>query len=144
MAVKPIPEGFHSVTPYLTVEGADKLMQFLTTAFGAKQVFRMDGPDGKVRHAEMRIGDSVVMIAEARENWKPMPGTLYLYVEDVDATYKKAVQAGAKSVMEVATQFYGDRSGGVQDGCGNYWWIATHVEDVPEDEIARRAAAMSK
>ena len=144
MAVKPIPEGYHTVTPYLTVQGAAKLVDFLKQAFGAEEIFRTTGPDGTIRHAEVRIGDSVVMMAEPRGEWKPMPGAIYLYVNDTDAAYKRALQAGATSLMEPADQFYGDRSAGVKDPVGNHWWIATHIEDVPPAELAKREEAFMK
>ena len=145
MAVKPIPEGFHSVTPYLVVEGAKKLLEFLQQAFDAKVMERMERPDGVIGHAEVLIGDSTVMLAEASGQWKPMPAGIYLYVNDTDTTYKRALQAGATSLMEPANQFYGDRNGGVKDPSGNLWWIATHVEDVSPEEMRKRAqAAMEK
>jgi PhnB protein len=139
MAVEPIPRGYHSVTPYLVVEGADKLLSFVKEVFGAEETFRMAGAEGSVGHAEFRVGDSIVMTADASEQWPAMPGAIHLYVEDCDATYARALEAGATSVQEVADQFYGDRSGGVRDPVGNLWWIVTHVEDVPEDELAKRA-----
>lgn len=138
-AVKPVPEGYHAVTPYLAVHGAAKLLEFLKRAFDATEIERMNGPDGAIQHAEVRIADSVVMMGEARAPRKPMPAMLYLYVKDADAMYKRALEAGATSVMEVTNQFYGDRSGAVQDPAGNEWWIATHVEDVSREEMARRA-----
>lgn len=140
-AVKPIPEGYHTVTPYLTVDGAAKLLDFVKRTFDAEELFRMETPDGKIGHAEVRIGDSVVMLADAStsDQGQPMPGLLNVYVEDADATYRRALDAGATSVREPADQFYGDRSGGVRDACGNQWWIATHIEDVPPDEMERRA-----
>lgn len=95
-------------------------------------------------HAEVKIGDSVIMMGEPMGDFKPMPGSIYLYVKDTDATYRKAIQAGAVSIMEPADQFYGDRSAGVKDPLGNFWWIATHIEDVPPEELARRAAAQMK
>ena len=122
--VKPIPDGFHTVTPYLTVEGADKLLDFVKSSFGAEEINRSTRPDGTVWHAAVRIGNSMVMLAEAAEPWKPMPTSIYLYVNDVDATYKKAIAAGGTSIMEPADQFYGDRHGGVQDPVGNIWWVA--------------------
>jgi uncharacterized glyoxalase superfamily protein PhnB len=137
-AVKPVPEGYHTITPYFTVANAAKLLEFLKQAFGAEETFRMAGPDGAIRHAEARIGDSVVMIGQARDQWKPSPNTLYLYVPDVDATYGKALAAGARSIQEPTTYPYGDRSGGVEDSQGNTWWIATHVEDVSPEELERR------
>jgi len=138
--VKPVPEGYHTVTPYLTVESVEKVLDFVKKAFDATETYRMARPDGSVGHAEVRIGDSMVMMGQARDEWKPRPGSLYLYVPDVDASYKRAVAAGGKPLREPTTQFYGDRSGGVEDPVGNQWWIATHVEDVPPEEIERRAA----
>lgn len=139
MAVQPIPEGYSTVTPYLIVEGADALLDFLERAFGAERRFRMDSEDGTVAHAEVTLGDSVVMLAEAGGEWPAMPGNIHLYVEDCDATYARALDAGATSLQEPTDQFYGDRSGGVRDPAGNVWWITTHVEDVPPDELERRA-----
>jgi PhnB protein len=144
MAVKPIPEGYRSVTPYLVVQGTATLIDFLKQAFDAQELMRMPAPDGSIMHAEVRIGDSTLMMGDARGQMKPMPSTLYLYVHDADATYKRALQAGATSTMEPADQFYGDRSAGVVDPVGNHWWIATHIEDVPPDELAERAAAHMK
>jgi PhnB protein len=144
MAVKPIPEGFHRVTPYLVVREVPKLLDFLKQAFDAQEIMRMPQPDGTIMHAEVRIGDSLIMMGEARGEHKPMPGSLYLYVDDTDATFKRALQAGATSTMEPANQFYGDRSAGVIDPVGNHWWIATHIEDVPPEELARRAEAFMK
>jgi PhnB protein len=144
MAVKPIPDGYHTVTPYLTVQGVSKLIDFLKQAFEAREIERMTQPDGTIMHAEVRIGDSVVMMGEARDQWKPVPGAIYLYVNDTDAVYKRALRAGATSLMEPADQFYGDRSAGVKDPSGNYWWIATHQEDVPPEELKRRAETALK
>ncbi|HZU25350.1 MAG TPA: VOC family protein [Bryobacteraceae bacterium] len=142
MAVKPIPEGYHAVTPYMVVDDAAALMDFVRDAFGAIEVERMQGPAGKVQHGEMRIGDSIVMMGQARDEWKARPATMYLYVEDVDAVYQRALQAGARSLQEVKDQFYGDRSGGVVDPGGNYWFIATRKEDVSREELQRRFEAM--
>jgi PhnB protein len=136
-----MPEGFHTATPYLIVEGAAKLIDFLTRAFDAKEIERLPGPDGKIAHAEVRIGDSVIMMGDARDQWKPMPGSIYLYVKDTDAAYNRALQAGASSLMEPADQFYGDRNAGVRDPVGDIWWIATHKEDVSPEETKKRAAA---
>ena len=144
MAVKSIPEGYHSVTPYLTVQGAATLLDFLKQAFAATEIHCMTRPDGTVGHAEVRIGDSVVMLAEAKGEWQPRPGALYLYVNDTDAAYQRALQAGATSLMEPADQFYGDRNAGVKDPVGNHWWIATHKEDVPPEELAKREEAFLK
>jgi PhnB protein len=143
-SVKPVPEGYHTVTAYLTVSDVVKLIDFLTQAFGAKEMERMPGPDGKITHAEVRIGDSPVMMGQARDQWKARPGTLYLYVEDVDAVYKRAIELGAKSLGEPTNQFYGDRSAGVEDPVGNYWWIATHIEDLSPEEMNKRHEAALK
>jgi PhnB protein len=141
MSVKPIPEGFHTVTPYLPVQGVSRLIEFLKQAFGAEEIHVATMPDGSVMHAQVKIGDSMVMMGEARGEWKAMPGMLYLYVDDVDAWYHRALKAGATSVRELTNEFYGDRVGGVQDPSGNQWWMATHVEDVSPEEMARREAS---
>lgn len=141
MAVKPIPEGFHSVTPYLVVHGAARLLDFIQQAFDGKVTERMEGPDGTIGHAEVRVGDSPVMLAEASSRWKPTTSAIYLYVNDTDATYKRALASGGSSVMEPANQFYGDRNAGIQDPVGNLWWIATHIEDVAPEEMKKRAEA---
>jgi PhnB protein len=141
MPVKPVPDGFRTVTPYLVVEDVPRLIDFLKAAFGAVETERVDGPGGRVAHAEVRIGDSIVMMGGAMERFPAIQTMLYVYVPDADAVYGQALQAGATSVMEPANQFYGDRSGGVKDPAGNTWWIATHVEDVPRDELQRRALA---
>ncbi len=137
----PIPKGYGTVTPFLCVADAAKLIDFLKQAFGAEVTFRMNRPDGAVAHAEVQIGDSKVMIGQ------PAPGQelramLHLYVPDTDASYRSAIAAGAESIREPADQFYGDRSAGVRDLSGNQWWIATHVEDVAPEEMERRMAAM--
>jgi uncharacterized glyoxalase superfamily protein PhnB len=142
MAVKPIPEGYHTITPHLTVQGVAKLIDFLKKAFDAKEIMSHPGPDGRIMHAEVKIGDSIVMMGEAGGEWQPMPAALYIYVPDTDATYKRAIQAGATSVREPADQFYGDRSGGVKDPCGNQWWIGTHKEDVSPEEMKKRMDAL--
>lgn len=144
MAVKPIPEGYHTITPYLTVQGADELIDFMKQVFAATEIERMANPDGTVKHAEVRIGDSVVMISESRGEWKPMPAALYLYISDVDAVYRRALAAGATSLMEPTNTFYGNRESGVKDQFGNYWWIATHIEEVSPEEMAKRAEAQVK
>ncbi|HSB15690.1 MAG TPA: VOC family protein [Bryobacteraceae bacterium] len=144
MPVKPIPEGYHTVTPYLVVPGAGRLIEFLKEAFKAEEVERMSQPDGTVMHAEVRIGDSIIMMGESSDKFPAMPAAIYVYVPDVDAVYKRALAAGAASTMEPANQFYGDRNAGVKDPSGNLWWIATHVEDVPREEMAKRAAAAKK
>ena len=137
MAVKPIPDGYHSVTPYLMVQGVAALIDFLKQAFGADEVFRMPRPDGAIMHAEVKIGDSMIMMGEHQ----PMPGSIYLYVNDADAVYQRALQAGATTMMEPGDQFWGDRQAGIKDPVGNFWWIATHKEDVSPEELAKRAEA---
>ena len=145
MAVKPIPEGHHSVTPYLIVPGVAKLIDFLKQAFEAKETMgRSARPDGTIMHAQVTIGDSLIMMGEPMGQFQPMPASMYLYVNDTDAVYKRARQAGATSIMEPADQFYGDRNAGVKDASGNIWWIATHIEDVAPEELARRAEAAIK
>ncbi len=145
MSVKPKPDQYHSVTPYLAVAGAEKLIDFMKQAFGASDPHEcMRRPDGSIHHAELKIGDSIIMVADAQGRWEPRPSTLYLYVDDTDATYRRALDAGGTSLMEPATQFYGDRNAGIEDPSGNYWWIATHVEDISPEELRRRAAAQSQ
>ncbi|HEX9654175.1 MAG TPA: VOC family protein [bacterium] len=144
MAVKSIPDGFHTVTPYLLVKGVAQLLDFLKQAFDAKEISRSATPDGTVMHAQMQIGDSFVMMGEAGGQWQPMPGSIYLYVPDTDATYKRALKAGGTSVMEPADQFYGDRNAGVKDAAGNMWWISTHIEDVAPAEMKKREEAYMK
>ena len=139
--VKPIPEGYRAVTPYLVVREVPKLIEFLKDAFGAVEVYRFAKPNGEVMHAEVRIADSVVMMGEAGGQWPAAPCNLYLYVEDVDGVFRQAVKAGGTVVREPEDQFYGDRSGGVTDPAGNMWWISTHVEDVSQEEMERRSAA---
>jgi PhnB protein len=142
---KPIPDGFHTITPYLVVDGAEKVIRFMKEAFGAQPVFEpMMRPDGKIMHAEFRIGDSIVMISDASERARATSDMLYLYVPNVDAVYQKALKAGGTSLMEPADQFYGDRSGGVTDPAGNRWHIGTHVEDVSPAELKKRAAEFAK
>jgi PhnB protein len=139
MAVKPIPDQYHTVTPYLLGPGTLALIEFLKKAFGAVETERVMGNGDAVMHAEVKIGDSMVMMSDGGGDWKSMPTALYLYVTDVDAVYGRALAAGAVSVGEPTTQFYGDRHGGVKDPSGNVWWIATHVEDVPAEELKRRS-----
>ena len=143
MAVKAIPDGYHSVTPHLMVRGAAQLIDFLKEAFGAQETYRVPGPEG-IMHAEMKIGDSTVMMADAMGGLEPMPMVLFLYVEDADAVYKRALQAGGTSIQELKDQFWGDRAGAVKDAFGNVWWIATHVEDVPAEELQRRLREMAQ
>lgn len=145
MPVKPIPEGFHTVTPYLTVRGVDKVIEFLRKAFDAEVSHTpIKRPDGKIMHAQVKIGDSCVMLGEESEQAKANVSTLYLYVPDVDRTYQQAVKAGGASVMEPADMFYGDRCGGVKDASGNSWMIATHKEDVGVQDLQKRADEFMK
>ena len=142
--VKPVPERYHSVTPYLVVQGVPKLLEFLKQTFNSTELERVPRPDGTISHAEVRIGDSVVMMGEANAQSKAMPTMLYVYVEDVDSVYKRALQAGAKPVRELKDEFYGDRAGGVTDPVGNQWWIATHKEDVSPEELRKRMEAQNR
>jgi PhnB protein len=144
MPVKPIPDGYHTVTPYLIVQGVAGLIDFLKQAFDAKEEHRTAMPDGTVMHAQVRIGDSAVMMGQAPGAHTPMPSAIYLYVPDADAVYRRALAAGATSIMEPADQFYGDRNAGVKDPSGNHWWIATHKEDVSPEELQKRAEARMK
>lgn len=152
MAVKPIPEGYRSVTPYLALKQAADAIEFYRRAFGAKERMRMPGPDGKIGHAELEIGNSVIMLADEYPDMDfrgpaSIGGTsvtLHLYVPDVDATFSKATAAGAKPVRAVEDQFYGDRAGSVRDPFGHVWHIATHKEDLSPEELRRRAEAASK
>jgi PhnB protein len=142
--IKWIPDGYHSVTPHLINENASRLIEFLQLAFEAEEITRLSWPDGRIMHAELKIGDSMIMIGEASGEWKPMPASIALYVENVDATYARALEAGATSIREPANQFYGDRSGGVMDLAGNHWWIATHIEEIPPQELRLRAEQWMK
>ena len=140
MAVKPIPDGYHSVTPYIVMTNAAGFIDFAQKAFDATVKERMETPAG-IAHAEIRIGDSIIMLSDPLRDPMLRPGYMYLYVPDTDAVYRKALAAGAESLMEPADQFYGDRNAGVKDQFGNTWWIATHVEDISPEEMARRAEA---
>jgi PhnB protein len=151
MAVKPIPEGYHSVTPYLIIEGAGEAIEFYKKAFGAKELFRFPTPDGKVGHAEMKIGDSPIMLADAYpamgynspKSLGGSPVSLMVYVEDVDTVFNQAVAAGATLKEAVTDNFYGDRSGSLIDPFGHVWHVATHKEDVSMEEMEERAKAAS-
>jgi PhnB protein len=146
---KPIPEGYHSVTPYLIVENAAGAIEFYKKAFGATELMRMAQPDGKIRHSEIKIGNSPIMLADefpemdarSPQFFGGSPVSFHLYVENVDTTFKQAVAAGAKVKRPLADQFYGDRTGGVEDPFGHIWYIATHKEDVSPEEMRKRAAA---
>ena len=150
MATKAIPDGYHSITPYLIATGAADAIEFYKRAFGAVELFRMAKPDGKIGHAEIRIGDSVIMLADEHPDMgyrspSSLGGSsvsIMLYVEDVDGVFARALAAGARAQRGVADQFYGDRNGILEDPFGHVWTIATHVEDVPPEEIERRVAAM--
>jgi PhnB protein len=142
MAVKPIPDEYHSLQTYLIVEGAPSLMEFLKATFDAENLGSMPTPEGKIGHAEMRIGDTVVMRAHgptAEEVSGAMPSTVVAYVEDCDKVYQRALEAGAMTLREPQDMFYGDRGAGVVDRLGNHWWIHTHIEDVSEEEMMRCA-----
>lgn len=150
MSVKPIPEGYHSITPYLSIKGAAKAIEFYKHAFGAAECFRLVTPIGTIGHAEIRIGDSAIMLSEACDEG-PLcsPQTLggasvglHLYVADVDAVFAQAVGVGAKTVMSVRDQFYGDRTGTLEDPFGHIWFIATHKEELTPEEINKRAEAL--
>ena len=136
--VKAIPDGYQAVIPYLIVDHAEQVIEFIKQSFGAEELMRMTHPDGSVGHTELRIRDSVIMLGGARDEWKAMPIMLYLYVDNVDEVYRRAVAAGGKSMKEPADQFYGDRTAAVVDISGNQWWLATHTEEVSPQEMERR------
>jgi len=146
--VNPIPDGYPRVTPYLIVDGAAAAIDFYKSVLGATERMRMAGPDGKLGHAELEIGDSVIMLADEHPEMnargpKTVGGTpvfLHVYVEDADGVFERAVEAGAKALQPVEDKFYGDRSGGFEDPFGHHWNVATHVEDIPPDEMSKRAA----
>lgn len=144
MTVKPVPEGFHTITPYIVVPGLGKLIEFLKAAFDAEVIECMSAPDGSIAHAEARIGDSMVMMGEPRGEFKPLPAGLYLYVPDCDAVFARALAAGGESISEPADMFYGDRQGGVRDPAGNTWWIATRKENLSHEEILQRSKEFFK
>ncbi len=149
---KPIPEGYHTATPYLIIKGAASAIEFYKKAFGASELMRMADPSGKVMHAEIKIGNSPIMLADefpemgarSPQSLGGSPVSILLYVEDVDAVFSQAVAAGAKVERPVKDQFYGDRSGGVTDPFGHVWYIATHKEDVSPEEMRKRAAAAGR
>jgi PhnB protein len=150
--VKPVPEGYHTATPYLIIKDAAHAIGFYKEAFGATELARMADANGKIRHAEIKIGDSPIMLADefpeigarSPESFGGSPVSIYLYVEDVDAAFSQAIAAGAKELRPVADQFYGDRSGGVTDPFGYAWYIATHKEDMSPEEMEKRARAASR
>jgi PhnB protein len=147
--VKPIPDGYHSVTPYLCVQGGPQAIEFYKKAFGATEFVRMDAPDGKIGHAELQIGDSRVMLADefpemgflSPKSIGGVPVMMHLYVEDADATVARATDAGARLTRPVADQFYGDRGGQIEDPFGHKWYVATHKEDLTMEEIEKRQKA---
>ena len=150
MTAKPIPDGYHTATPYLSISGAKDAIEFYKLAFGATEVFCMGTPTGEVAHAEIRIGDSQIMLGEACED-SPMPSpdtlggstvAVHLYVEDVDAMFEQAIDAGALDIKSVEDQFYGDRMGTLKDPFGHIWFVSTHIEDLTPEEIQQRAEAM--
>ena len=138
MTTKPIRDGFHTITPYLFAAGTPRLIEFIRAAFGGEVTFRKDRPDGAAIHAEMRVGDSMLMLGEAGEQFGAMPSSIYLYVADCDAVFQRALGSGGVSVFPVMTLPSGERYGGVKDPSGNVWWVATHVEDVTPEEEERR------
>jgi PhnB protein len=138
MALKTIPEGFHTVTPYLMVPGAADLLKFLEQVFDAEVTERMMRPDGAIMHAEIRVGDSMVMIGEVAAGHQPRPGAFYLFVEDVDAVDARALRAGATSLTEPQDRYYGNREAGVRDAFGIDWWLATRLEELSQAELAKR------
>ncbi len=152
MSVKPIPDGYHTVTPYLIIKGAVKALDFYRRAFGAKELFRMSDPNGRIGHAEIRIGDSCIMLADempemnhrSPQSLGGTPVGILLYVEDVDAQFATAITAGGTETRPVRDQFYGDRSGTLTDPFGHVWTIATHKEDVSHEEMTRRIEALMK
>ena len=139
MPVNPIPEGYHTLTPYLYMKEAARFIEFVKAAFAAEELDRMPGPDGTIAHAALRLGDSMLMLSEG----EPKPAALFLYVADVDATYRRALAAGAVSTAEPMDQFWGDRYASVTDNWDNMWQIATHIEDLSPEEMMKRAAAMA-
>ena len=146
--VKPVPDGYHTVTPHLIVNDGAAALEFYKKAFGAVELFRMTRPDGRIGHAEIKIGDSPVMLADEHPEMGALsprsvggsPVSIYLYVANADAMFNQAVAAGASAVRPLQNQFYGDRTGGVKDPFGYQWYIATHIEDVSPEELQRRAA----
>ena len=149
--VRPIPEGYHSVTPYLIVDGAAAAIEFYKMVFGATEVMRMPAPGGRIGHAEIKIGDSHIMLADENPEMNARspksvggsPLSLLLYVEDVDNTVERAVAAGAKLERPAEDKFYGDRMGAIEDPFGHHWYVGTHIEDVSPEEMKKRMAAMS-
>ena len=144
MQVKYIPEGYHTITPYVVIQGLAKLITFLKEGFDAIEIRKIDLPDGSVTHAELKIGDSMVMFSESKEGSPPRAASFYLYVKDTDMVYKKALDAGGISLMEPVDQYYGDRNAGIKDPSGNIWYIATHFEDLTSEELMEREKQKKK
>ncbi len=143
MSIKGVPAGYHTITPYLSVSQASELIDFLKQAFDAKEIETHAMPDGTIINAQIKIGDSMVLVADAPKDLtgrKLMPTMLYMYIDDVDAVYQRAMQAGGKSIREPENQFYGDRVGGIEDMAGNQWWIASHTEEMSQEELLKRAS----
>jgi PhnB protein len=141
-AIQQIPSGFHTATPFILVKDAHRVIDFLERAFGARERLRLKHRDGTVWHAQVQLGDSMIMLGDVQDRYPAMPSSIYLYLPNADAAYQLALKAGGTSVMEPENQFYGDRSGGVLDPAGNIWWIATHIEDVAPQDLERRAAEL--
>ena len=150
MSVKPIPDGYHVVTPYLSIKGAAQAIDFYKRAFNATEIYRLSAPNGDIAHAEIRIGDSPVMLADACDESgfqdpTQLQGTsigLHIYAEDVDSLFSRALGAGAKMIKPVEDQFYGDRNGTLQDPFGHFWFISTRIEELSHDQITERARAL--
>jgi PhnB protein len=138
MTVRPIPEGYTTVTPWLISQHTARLIDYVKGAFDAEELFRLVGDDGRIGHAEVRIGDSVVLLFDAKPDWPPTPGFLRLFVDDAHAVHRRAVAAGGTSVTEVTHLSFGDLVGRVRDPLGNLWWIQTHIEDVSPEDLERR------
>lgn len=134
-----VPEGYTTVTPFIITRDSDRLLRFVQEAFGGKELARVVGEDGAIGHAEVRIGDAIIMMFDAKKDWPDTPAFLRIYVEDCDATYRQALKAGATSVTEMTSMFWGDRVGRVRDPVGNLWWIQTRLEDLDPAEMERRA-----
>ena len=137
------PDGYHPVTPYLVVDGAEELIAFITTVLDGKEMMRLPGSDARIGHAEMQVGDSVIMLADTPASSAPTEAMLHLYVPDADATYRRAIEHGAESLREPRDEFYGDRMAGVRDRFGNQWYFATHIRDVGDTEMQQKAAELA-
>ena len=143
-SVRTIPEGFHTVTPYLVANDAPRLIEFMVNAFDGKVTFITKDDNGRVVHATVKIGDSIIMVSDTMEDMRPEPAMLFLYVDDVDSIYRQAIDADGSSIQKPRDEFYGDRAGAVKDEWGNKWWIATHIEDVDPKELEKRSKESQK